>query len=309
MVAKKKKKGYQKPSLSRDLGVTHTCSPRPPPPTHPQRSSPCTEGGRDPAPGPRYFLRGRGLGVPQTVSDAPPGPHCQAARARPGLAAPLCPGTKPAAAAVRGPALPAPGLATLPGRPAAPHGRSRCGARPAGSAAPRRPRRWLPRRTAAAAPAPRASGPAASLRPAADTERRGRRPAGAQARGCAPRAAADGRRGVRGEERTRRAGGGGRRSSPSRLLKPERQLRGRGWRGRGLYGPGGGGGAPGRATDWASPRWGRAAPMWRSAAGTAASRRQRWLPGGETPAGAYLGPRENTPPPYSRPVSSSQPCY
>lgn len=105
------------------------------------------------------------------MSGAPPGPHCQAARARPSLAAPLCPGTKPAAAAVRSPALPAAALAASPGRPAAPHGRSRCGARPAGSAAPRRPQRRLPRRRTAGALAPRASGPAASRRPAADTEK------------------------------------------------------------------------------------------------------------------------------------------
>lgn len=82
---------------------------------------------------------GSGPGV-SPASGVPPSVHSQAAR--------------------DGPSQPRPGPARSPGRRAAPRGRSRCGARPA------RPQRRPPERTAAAAaPGPRASGPAASRRP------------------------------------------------------------------------------------------------------------------------------------------------
>lgn len=66
-------------------------------------------------------------------------------------------------------------VASSPGRPAAPRGRSLPGARPAGNAAPPPCWRQPPRRTAAAAaaaPAPRVLGPAASRPPGEDAESR-----------------------------------------------------------------------------------------------------------------------------------------
>lgn len=95
------------------------------------------------------------------------GRPCQASPGRPPLSRDKARGSRGAR-----PGPPSTGLAASPGRPAAPRGRSRCGARPAGSAAPRPCRRRPRRRTAAAAPTPRSSDPAASRRPAEDTEGR-----------------------------------------------------------------------------------------------------------------------------------------
>lgn len=142
-----------------------SCSPGPRAPKHPG----ITQAGKaeGPAPGPRSLFPAQELrGPPESRRSLAWSPL----PGRPGQAPH---GTKPAAPAVRGPAA-------SPGRPAAPRGRSRRGARPAGSAAPRRPRRPPPRRTAAAAPARRARRPAASRRPHG-----GRTGAGGRAGGAA----------------------------------------------------------------------------------------------------------------------------
>lgn len=179
------KKSYQKPLLPRGFGVIHTCSPRSLPPTHPQWSCSSLRRVKEILllPGHAIFL---GL-HPQGSSWEWVAPHPApiVRLPQPGLArSPPLSRDKARGSSGARPGPPSPGLAASPGRPAAPRGRSRCGALPAGSAALQPPRRRLPRRTAAAAPAWRASGPAASRRPAADThrgsergkERGGRRP-------------------------------------------------------------------------------------------------------------------------------------